>query len=90
MLFKKYNEHIEQTEPLSRELIILVFDKSKQLNIGKFMWQTKNNINPETISELFKEKYRTYWEGDNWKFLVPNVKLEIAKRSIFLSRAKNM
>ena len=55
MLFKKYNEHIEQTEPLSRELIILDFGKSKQLNIGKFMWQTKNNIIPETISELLKK-----------------------------------
>ena len=47
------------------------------------MWQIKNNCIPETISKLFKEKDRTYGEGDNQKIHVPNVKLEIVKRSIF-------
>ena len=52
------------------------------------MWQIKNNFIPETISKLFKEKYRTYGEGDNHKIHVPNVKLEIVKRSIFYQGPK--
>ena len=80
MLFKKYNEH---TEPLFKELDTLDFDKSKLLAISKFIWQIKNNIIPETISKLFKEKDRTYREGDHRKFHVPNVTLEIVQRRIF-------
>ena len=52
------------------------------------MRQIKNNVIPGTISKLFKEKGRTYGEGDNRKFHVSDVKLEIVKRSIFYQRPK--
>ena len=71
-----------------KELNILDFDKSKLLAIDKFRWQIKNNFIPETICKLFKEKDITYGERDNQKFHVPNVKLEIVKRSIFYQGPK--
>ena len=84
-MFKKYNEH---TEPLFKELYILDFGKSKLLVISKFVWQIKSNIILETISKLFKGKDRSYAEGDNRKFPVPNVKLEIVKISTFYQGPK--
>ena len=53
------------------------------------MWRIKNNFIPETISKLFKEKDRTYGEGDNWKSHVPNAKLEIVKSVFFIKGQKD-
>ena len=52
------------------------------------MRQIKSNVIPGTIPKLFKEKGRTYGEGDNQKVHASDVKLENVKRSIFYQRPK--
>ena len=52
------------------------------------MRQIKSNVIPGTISKLFKEKGRTYGEGDNQNVHVSDVKLENVKRGIFYQRPK--